>query len=175
MFINFWYAAERASAVTDKPVKTRMLGQDFVLFRDTRGEVHCLANTCIHRGGSLAEGKVRGDRIACPYHGWQFAGTGECTRIPSLGSGSNIPGRTRVDAYPTQERYGLVFVFLGDLPDAERPPIMAVPEWELDGWQVLTESFPADQSDVASDFRRVIMRDTVPFTGNPQKRFHIVT
>ena len=141
MFINFWYAAELSSVITDKPVKARMLGQDFVLFRDTRGQVQCLSNTCVHRGGSLADGKVRGNCIACPYHGWQFTGTGECTRIPSLGPKATIPGRARVDAYPTQERYGVVFVFLGDLPEDQRPPILEMPEWEQDGWQVLSEVF----------------------------------
>ena len=36
--------------------------------------MHCLANTCIHRGASLADGKVRDGEVQCPYHGWRFAG-----------------------------------------------------------------------------------------------------
>ncbi|MDH5255312.1 MAG: Rieske (2Fe-2S) protein, partial [Gammaproteobacteria bacterium] len=82
MFINFWYAALRSDQLTDQPVKVRMLGQNFVLFRDTAGKAHCLSNVCVHRGGSLAGGKVKGDRVECPYHGWQFDGAGQCTRIP---------------------------------------------------------------------------------------------
>jgi phenylpropionate dioxygenase-like ring-hydroxylating dioxygenase large terminal subunit len=42
-------------------MKRRMLGQDFVLFRDTEGVAHCLSDTCTHRGGSLAGGKIKGD------------------------------------------------------------------------------------------------------------------
>ena len=58
MFINFWYAAAESKNVTDKPVSVRMLGQDFVLFRDSDGNAHCLSNTCIHRGAALADGVV---------------------------------------------------------------------------------------------------------------------
>ena len=111
MYINFWYVAGRSEDFADQPVRRRMLGQDFVLFRDSQGIARCLANTCTHRGGSLGNGKIKGDCIQCPYHGWQFNGDGECTRIPSLGANARIPARTRVDAYPTTEKYGLVFAF----------------------------------------------------------------
>lgn len=141
MFINFWYAAAQSTDLTDQPVKRRMLGQDFVLFRDTKGVAHCLSNTCTHRGGSLGDGKIRGDCIQCPYHGWRFDGDGHCQRIPSLGPNAKIPGRTRIDAYPTVERYGLVFAFLGDLAENERPPLMEIPEWDLDGWRSTTQAF----------------------------------
>ena len=58
MYINFWYPAEWSKDLQDEPVKVRMLGQDFVLFRDSQGNAHCLSNTCIHRGASLAGGRV---------------------------------------------------------------------------------------------------------------------
>ncbi|MEC9375984.1 MAG: aromatic ring-hydroxylating dioxygenase subunit alpha [Pseudomonadota bacterium] len=144
MFINFWYAAALSENVTDKPVEVRMLGQDFVLFRDSNGEAHCLANVCTHRGGSLSGGRIAGDCVECPYHGWRFDGNGECKRIPSLGVGSKIPARTRVDAYPTEERYGLIFAFLGDLPEEKRPPIMECKEWGQEGWRPTTIVFEWD-------------------------------
>jgi len=135
MYINFWYPAEWGKDVTDQPVKVRMLGQDFVLFRDSAGDAHCLSNTCIHRGGSLAGGKITGDCIQCPYHGWQFDGDGQCQRMPSLGPDApSVPTRARVDSYPTEERYGIIFAFLGDLPAAERPPILEIPEFDMSGW-----------------------------------------
>jgi phenylpropionate dioxygenase-like ring-hydroxylating dioxygenase large terminal subunit len=155
MFINFWYAAALATDLTDKPFRRRMLGQDFVLFRDALGVARCLSNTCTHRGGSLSGGKVKDGCIQCPYHGWRFDGEGHCTKIPSLGKDAKIPGRTRIDAYPTVERYGLVFAFLGDLPEAERPPIMPIPEYgpdgPLEGWRATTQFFEWD-----IDYRRSI-------------------
>ena len=98
MFINFWDAAELRDNVTDDPVAARMLGQDFVLFRDTSGVVHCLSNVCAHRGAALADGKVRKDCVECPYHGWQYDGAGKCLSIPSLGPDAKIPKRARVDS-----------------------------------------------------------------------------
>jgi phenylpropionate dioxygenase-like ring-hydroxylating dioxygenase large terminal subunit len=141
MYINFWYPMTTTAELTDKPLKVRALGQDLVVFRDTQGKAQCLANTCTHRGGSLAGGKIKGDCIQCPYHGWQFDGEGNCQKIPSLGANATIPGRTRIDAYPVDERYGVVFAFLGDLPEAERPPILAVKEWGQKGWRTTLQHF----------------------------------
>ena len=148
MFINFWYAAALSSEIADKPFKRRMLGQDFVLFRDAQGVARCLSNTCTHRGGSLGDGRIKDGCVQCPYHGWRFDGEGLCTRIPSLGADAKIPARTRIDAYPVTERYGLVHVFLGDLPEAERPPVMAIPEYGVDGplpgWSATIQQFQWD-------------------------------
>ncbi|MEQ1802778.1 MAG: aromatic ring-hydroxylating dioxygenase subunit alpha [Gammaproteobacteria bacterium] len=151
MFINFWYAALRSDQLGDQPVKVRMLGQNFVLFRDSAGKAHCLANVCVHRGGSLAGGKVKGDAVECPYHGWQFDGAGQCTRIPSLGAAAKIPARARVDSYPVEERYGLVHAFLGDLPEAERPVIMPIPEYGQPGWHATIDEYLN-----TADYRRTI-------------------
>ena len=95
----------------------------------------------MHRGGSLAGGKVAGDNVQCPYHGWEFDGEGRCHRIPSLGPNPKIPARARADAYPVQERWGIVFAFLGDLPEAERPPLLEVAEEGRDGWRLTMQHF----------------------------------
>ena len=144
MYMNFWYPVVLGKDLDDKPQKVRMIGQDFVVFRDSAGTANCLANTCTHRGGSLAGGKIKGDCIECPYHGWQFDGQGTCHRIPSLGPDGKIPARTRVDAYPVVEKYGLVFAFLGDLPESERPPMMEIPEFDDEGWRATWLTFDID-------------------------------
>lgn len=144
MFINFWYPAEESKNLKDQPMHVRMLGQDFVLFRDSSGTAHCLSNVCVHRGGSLAHGKLKGDCIECPYHGWQFDGEGACQRIPSMGPDAKIPNRAKVDSYPTVEKYGLIFAFLGDLPEQERPPIMEIKEWGEEGWRATHQRFDWD-------------------------------
>lgn len=138
MFINFWYAAEFSNRLTTEPLKVRLLSHDFVLFRDAEGRAHCLSDTCVHRGGSLSGGKLKQNCVQCPYHGWRFDSDGRCQAIPSLGPDHKVPPRARVDAYPTDERYGLIFVFLGDLPAEERPPLMTVDEWDTDGWRSTT-------------------------------------
>lgn len=136
MFINFWYVAEESKNVTnEKPVKVQMLGHYFALWRDTKGEVKCVSDTCTHRGGALGDGRIQGDCLECPYHGWTFNGDGSCVRLPSLGPDAKIPDRTRVDAYPVEEKYGLIHVFLGDLPKEERPPILSIPEYDDPDWR----------------------------------------
>lgn len=153
MFINFWYAAEWSERLSSEPLKVRMLGLDFVLFRDSSGHARCLANVCVHRGGSLAGGRVRGNCIECPYHGWQFDGEGRCCKIPSLGpqGQGRIPSRARVDSYPVVERYGIVHVFLGDLPEAERPTVMPIPEYGTEGWHCSSEDYVGP-----GDYRRSV-------------------
>ena len=141
MLINLWYVAEWSKAVRDAPVRARMLGQDFVLFRDQAGQVHCLSDICLHRGGSLAGGWVKGDCVACPYHGWRYDGEGQVRLVPSEGEAFKPPKRARIDAYPTCERYGLIWVFLGDAPQEERFPLPEFPEYDDPDWKRITDEW----------------------------------
>ncbi len=142
MFINFWYPVVRSQDLGTTPQKVRILAHDFVVFRDQAGNPAVLSDTCIHRGASLAQGKCKGDgTVQCPYHGWRFDSKGVCTRIPSVGKSTKPPARARVDAYPVQEKYGIVFAFLGDLPEAERPPIMPVDEHGTPEWRATLVTF----------------------------------
>lgn len=115
-----------------------MLGCDFVLYRDRSNKVICLSDVCCHRGASLAHGKIVSDgcAVACPFHGWEFEQSGVCTHIPSLGN-RPIPDKARVDSYPTKELYDLVWVFLGDLPEDQRPDLPdLLPEfYEMEDWR----------------------------------------
>jgi len=141
LFANVWYVAEWSESVTDQPVKTRMLGRDFVLFRDREGKAVCLSNTCCHRGASLAQGKCQDDgTLSCPFHGWRFDGAGRCTTIPSQADPTgDIPAAARVDSYPTEEHHGLVWGFLGDRIDEAHAPF-AMPEDTDPAWRRVTFS-----------------------------------
>ena len=135
MYINFWYPICTADELTQaSPLQVKLMGLRFVAFRDSKGRAHLLSDTCIHRGGSLAKGVVAGDCVACPYHGWQYSGDGQCQKIPSEGD-TKPPARAKVDSYPTEEKYGIVFAFLGDLPEDERPTLYEIPEYDADGWR----------------------------------------
>ncbi|HRE42591.1 MAG TPA: aromatic ring-hydroxylating dioxygenase subunit alpha [Terricaulis sp.] len=125
MILNNWYVATSATDLKPgAPMQVRMLGANFVLFRDTDGNAVCLSDVCCHRGAALSAGKVKENCIACPYHGWEFNLQGQCTYIPALGKDVTPPKRARVDAYPTREKFGWVWVFLGDAPEEERPPFL---------------------------------------------------
>ncbi|MDP6437884.1 MAG: Rieske 2Fe-2S domain-containing protein [Gammaproteobacteria bacterium] len=132
MYTNVWYVAGLSEHLADEPVKVTMLGADFVLFRDSDGKANCISNVCPHRGSSLANGTLYKDgTLACPFHGWRFNGSGECTLIPSRRDHEVevLAPRARTDAYATVEKYGLVWVCLGDDPDAASP-IFDMPEWD---------------------------------------------
>jgi len=114
MFINNWYVAVVANELGEKPQRVSLLAHKFVLFRDDTGSIHCLSDACCHRGASLAQGECVRGGIMCPQHGWEYNGAGKCTM---------------------QEKYGLVFVFLGDMSEEERPAIPDImPEWDSGEW-----------------------------------------
>ena len=122
MLTNLWYVVLPSSQLTDGLKPVRLLGQPFVAFRDDLGAAHLLSDVCVHRGGSLSAGIKVGNSVQCPYHGWRFGADGICTLIPAQPD-LRIPAKARVDAYPTLERYGWIWAFLGDLPEAQRPPL----------------------------------------------------
>jgi phenylpropionate dioxygenase-like ring-hydroxylating dioxygenase large terminal subunit len=135
MYINFWYPIGTSEEVMSyEPFRTMVLGLKFVAFRDNDGQAHVLSDTCIHRGGTLGKGWVKDGCAVCPYHGWEFDGNGKCVEIPTVAKES-IPARAKVDSYPVQEKYGIVFAFLGDLPEEERPPLVDIVEWDAEGWR----------------------------------------
>lgn len=138
MLKNFWYVAEESVNIKTRPRKIRLLGQDLALFRrPSDGQVVALSDTCVHRYGSLSGGKVVGDCLRCPFHGWNYDATGACTRIPSNPPGATIPKRARVDSYPVIERFGWVWVFLGDLAEPERPSLPSLPEYGQPEWRAI--------------------------------------
>ena len=137
MFTNVWYTAAFSKNVASEPKHVKMLGRDFVLFRDDKGVAHCLSNVCCHRGAPLDQGTCQSDgTLACCQHGWRFGGDGHCTQMPAAPDGAQIPKAARVDSYPVEERYGIVWVLLGDEPE-KAPPIPDIPEFDAEGWRWL--------------------------------------
>src|SRR4051812_5580223 len=114
MLRNHWYIGCPSSRLELNPQSTKILGQDLVLFRDSEGKAHALADRCCHRGYQLSCGKVVGDRIECGYHGWQYDKTGKCCRIPSLLPEQEIKSFYKINSYPCTERGSYVWVWVGD-------------------------------------------------------------
>ena len=109
-----------------RPVKAvRVLGQDFVLFRNADGAFGLLDRDCPHRGADLAYGRNEGDGLRCPFHGWKFDITGQCTDTPAEPTGSTLCQRIRQRSYPVVEKAGVLFAWLGN-EGAEPPPFPAL-------------------------------------------------
>ncbi len=120
-----WYAVARDSDVGGAPVPVEVLGRRFVLWRadPAAGAVVAATDRCPHREAPLSEGRVEDGRLVCPYHGWTFAPSGECVRIPSSGPEAPVPPAARLSAVPVRQRYGLVWICPGR-PVGEPPTIV---------------------------------------------------
>jgi phenylpropionate dioxygenase-like ring-hydroxylating dioxygenase large terminal subunit len=115
---DYWYVACRSRELRDRPLRRVVLGTPTVLFRDgAAGTAGALLDRCPHRNVPLSLGRiVHPGHLECHYHGWQFDVAGTCRLVPGLVGPSESRGR-RVEAYPVQERDGLVWVY--GVPGAE--------------------------------------------------------
>ncbi|MGD1902321.1 MAG: Rieske 2Fe-2S domain-containing protein [Geitlerinemataceae cyanobacterium] len=119
-----------------KIVPVMVWQQPLAVFRDSAGNVRALEDACPHKGVELHKGKLDGDNLLCPYHGWKFNGDGDCVEIPYYPPEQKLPC-AKARSYPVREQYGIVWVFPGDptLADACAPP--EVPEYENDDWLLI--------------------------------------
>jgi phenylpropionate dioxygenase-like ring-hydroxylating dioxygenase large terminal subunit len=83
-------------------------GSEIVVWRDNSGKAHVWEDRCPHRGMRLSFGFVRGDHIACLYHGWQYDTVGQCRYIPAHPS-LDVPQTIKVPTYVAEERYGIIW------------------------------------------------------------------
>jgi phenylpropionate dioxygenase-like ring-hydroxylating dioxygenase large terminal subunit len=112
--------------ITDgPPMRVKLLGEELIAFRTTSGAVGLIQNACPHRGASMFFGRNEEDGLRCVYHGWKFDVSGACVDMPSEPAESNFKNKVRTKAYPTQERNGIIWAYLGarevppPLPDLE--------------------------------------------------------
>jgi len=119
---RYWYPVAFTRELAEFPVKrTRLLGEDFALFRTSNGRYGILPEACPHRKASLAYGVVERDGLRCPYHGWMFDHDGQCIDQPAEREETNFRERVRADAGVVAELGGLVWAYIGPAPAPELP------------------------------------------------------
>lgn len=142
---RYWYPVAFTSDLEDFPVKrTRLLGEDLVVFRLEDGTYGLLEELCPHRRASLAYGVVEPEGVRCGYHGWLFSPEGRCLEQPAEPADSTFKDRITTGAYPCRELGGLVWAYLGPLPAPELPDygIFGWDEvWRDVGWAMLPVNF----------------------------------
>ena len=118
---RYWWPIEYAEHVAKNARKVRLLGEDFVLFRNAEGAVGMLDLQCPHRRASLEYGRVESDGLRCAYHGWLFDVAGRCIDQPQEPAESTFKEKVRQPAYAVREAGGLVYAYIGPDPVPEFP------------------------------------------------------
>lgn len=119
---RYWVPALLASEIAEPdcpPVRVELLGEKLLAFRDTEGRVGLIDEFCSHRGVSLWFGRNEERGIRCAYHGVKFDRDGNCIDVPSAPQACKHMG---VKAYPTIERAGLVWAYMGPKDKQPAPP-----------------------------------------------------
>jgi phenylpropionate dioxygenase-like ring-hydroxylating dioxygenase large terminal subunit len=115
MIRNQWYAVLESKEVKKgKLLGVTRLGERLVFWRDEQGKVICLFDKCVHRGASIAAGRMNGEHAACPFHGFRYDATGRVVLIPANGKAAKVPEQFAVHSYPTAERHDMIFIWWGD-------------------------------------------------------------
>lgn len=129
LFRRFWVPALLSEEISEPdcaPVRVRLLGDDMVAFRDSKGAVGLFDSRCPHRGTDLFFGRNEEGGLRCIYHGWKFNVEGRCIDLPSEPAESRMKAGVRAKTYPIVEKGGVVWAYLG--PPETQP---ALPEFEF--------------------------------------------
>ena len=131
---HHWHPVAHSDDVAQEPMRTRLLGENLVLWR-SEGTICGALDRCPHRGAALSGGWIDGACLVCPYHAWAYGADGRAVRIPQLEDGVPIPPRAKLRTIHVAERYGYVWAAL-DEPYSDIPVFAGADEA---GWRVIPE------------------------------------
>jgi phthalate 4,5-dioxygenase oxygenase subunit len=124
MMRQYWIPAGMSDEVVadGAPKRVRLLGEDLLLFRDTKGRVGLLDEFCPHRAASLAIGRNEDCGLRCLYHGLKVDVEGRVVDMPAEAPEHRYTDRVRAIAYRTHEAGGVIWAYMG--PKDQVPPPM---------------------------------------------------
>lgn len=133
-------------------IPSRINNIELAIWCAPSGTYHAWSDRCPHRGMRLSHGFVRGDTLACIYHGWQYNAAGTCDYIPAHPR-LTPPKTLCVPTYRCSEAGGVIWVTLGETdqtpPDlGGRQPVRSLPV-HLSAAQLATHLGAADATIVA--------------------------
>lgn len=134
MFLkNAWYVAAWSDEIINELQQVKVLGEKICMFRNTEGEVIAMEDACPHRKLPLSKGRIKGDTVECGYHGLTFDCAGQCVWAPG---GGRIPSAARVRPFPVHEKYGLVWIWMGNAAIADVEDIIDIPNFDSPEWGI---------------------------------------
>jgi len=124
MLREYWHPILRSDKLKPggAPERVRLLGENFIAFRDENGRVGFLDEACPHRCASLALARNEGDGLRCIYHGWKIGASGKVLDVPieQPERREAFAASVKVHHYPVREAGSLIWVFLQE--DKAPPP-----------------------------------------------------
>jgi phenylpropionate dioxygenase-like ring-hydroxylating dioxygenase large terminal subunit len=131
---NHWYVGAWSSELLEAPLSRRILGEPVVFFRRADGTAAALIDRCPHRLVPLSLGTCVDGHLRCGYHGMEFDGDGRCVRIPAQ---KVIPPNAHTRHFPVTERYGMVWIWMGEPARANAHALPRVEHYAEPGWDRL--------------------------------------
>lgn len=121
--------AEEVAQRDGPPMRTRLLGEDLIVFRDTNGKLGLLDRYCPHRRVDLFFGRNEECGLRCVYHGWKFDTEGNVMDMPAEPPNSPMIDEVKIKSYPIMEWGGVIWAYMG--PKEHMPPKPPELEWGL--------------------------------------------
>jgi phenylpropionate dioxygenase-like ring-hydroxylating dioxygenase large terminal subunit len=141
-FIEGWYWVIPSQNLQVGDVKSvTILGRDLVIYRGKDKRTVIFDAYCPHMGAHLANGKVEGNELRCFFHHWKFDAEGICVDIPCL----DEPLSMKLKTWPSAEKYGMIWVWTGEVPQQPLPYAPELEYWECDvafGKRVVMDCHP---------------------------------
>ena len=129
LFRRYWIPILQDTELPENdcpPVRVKLLSERLLAFRDSEGRLGLIDEFCAHRGVSLWFGRNKDCGLRCPYHGWKFDVTGQCTEVPSEPVESGYAKKIKLRSYPLVEMGGVLWTYMG--PPEKQPPMPGF-EW----------------------------------------------
>ena len=130
MIPNQWYPICLGRELRSRPLALRRMGRDLVAWRTADGCAVVMDDRCPHRGAALSLGKVRGEELECPWHGFRYDASGACRRIPCEGTDAKVPAGLVAPTYTVAEGHELVWLLWHPkAPHREAPATLPPLPW----------------------------------------------
>jgi phenylpropionate dioxygenase-like ring-hydroxylating dioxygenase large terminal subunit len=155
--VDNWYVACLSRELGTKPIQRVIYDTPLVLYRDSQKQARAMKDRCLHRGTLLSEGRLEGDSLVCPYHGWRYSSDGVVEHIPSEGPQSRPKAKLCNTPFSVVEQDGCVWVWMGEgAPQTPNPPFR-FPRFEDPSWEkyFMITDFDNEVTHLAENFMDV--------------------
>lgn len=123
---NWYVIGEKNDIHVNKLYKKTVWNNDYVVWKNNNNDYFAMDNHCSHRGASLANGKLVGANVLCPYHGYEFNSNGTLCVVPGLNFTNNKC--QNIKTYQIKEKNGWIYLNVNASLDEPEVPIFEEPE-----------------------------------------------